>query len=139
MTYFVVIDTNVLVSALLSKHANASTVQVLNALFSGTIIPVFNNEILLEYENVLHRPKFKFPESDIQNLLNTLRKHGLFTEQFYTGIKLPDPKDLVFYEVVMAKQNENAHLVTGNIKHFPKEPFIVTPNELLEIIQKKQS
>ena len=71
-------------------------------------------------------------------MLNTIRTYGLFTEQLYTGIKLPDPKDLVFYEVVMAKQEENAHLVTGNIKHFPKKPFIVTPNELLEIIKKQE-
>ena len=34
----------------------------------------------------------------------------------------------------ITKRDENAHLVTGNIKHFPKEPFIVTPNELLDII-----
>lgn len=134
MTYLVVIDTNVLVSSLLSKHKDASTVQIINAVFSGTIIPVFNNEILLEYYNVLHRPKFGFAEDDIQNLLNAIREHGVFTEQLTTRVDLPDPKDIVFYEVVMAKRDENAHLVTGNIKHFPKEPFIVTPNELLDII-----
>ncbi len=135
MSYLVVIDTNVLVSALLSKHADASTVQVINAVFSKTITPVFNNEILMEYHNVLHRPKFKFPEKDIENLLNTIRNYGIFTEQLTTGDILPDPKDLVFYEVVMAKQDENAYLVTGNIKHFPKKTFIVTPNELLELIK----
>ena len=46
MNYLVVIDTNVLISALLSKHSDAATVQVLNAVFDGTIIPVFNDEIL---------------------------------------------------------------------------------------------
>ena len=35
----------------------------------------------------------------------------------------------------MAKQNENAYLVTGNSKHFPKKPFIVTANELLDIMK----
>lgn len=49
---------------------------------------------------------------------------------------MPDPKDLVFYEVCMAKRNEDSMLVTGNIKHFPIKPYIVTPNELLEIINK---
>lgn len=92
------------------------------------LMPKFNN-------NVLHRPKFHFQESDIQNLLQTIRTHGIFTERLFTGMELPDPKDLVFYEVVMAKREKDAHLVTGNIKHFPKEPFIVTPNELLEIIK----
>jgi hypothetical protein len=50
-------------------------------------------------------------------------------------IGLPDPKDQVFYEVVMEKRkNEVSYLVTGNIKHFPKKPFIVTPREMLDII-----
>ncbi len=135
MNYLVVIDTNVLISALLSKHSDAATVQVLNAVFDGTIIPVFNDEILAEYDNVLHRPKFKFPDSSIQLLLETIQTYGIFTKQLITNEILPDPKDLVFYEVVMAKQDENAYLVTGNSKRFPKKPFIVTPNELLAIIK----
>ena len=135
MNYLVVIDTNVLISALLSKHSDAATVQVLNAVFDGTIIPVFNDEILAEYDNVLHRPKFKLPDANIQLLLDTIKTYGVFAEQLITNEILPDPKDLVFYEVVMAKQDENAYLVTGNSKHFPKKPFIVTPNELLDIMK----
>lgn len=135
MKYLVVIDTNVLISALLSKHRDAATVQVLDSVFDGVIIPVFNDEILAEYDNVLHRPKFKFEDSIIQLLLNAIRTHGIFTEKLITHEVLPDPKDLVFYEVVMAKQEENAYLLTGNGKHFPQKPFIVTPNELLTIIR----
>ena len=135
MNYLVVIDTNVLISALLSKHSDAATVQVLNAVFDGTIIPVFNDEIFAEYDNVLHRPKFKFPDANIQLLLDTIKTYGVFAKQLITNEILPDPKDLVFYEVVMAKQDENAYLVTGNSKHFPKKPFIVTPNELLDIMK----
>lgn len=135
MNYLVVIDTNVLISALLSKHSDAATVQVLNAVFDGTIIPVFNDEILAEYDNVLHRPKFKFLDANIQLLLDTIKTYGVFAKQLITNEILPDPKDLVFYEVVMAKQDENAYLVTGNSKHFPKKPFIVTPNELLDIMK----
>ena len=126
MNYLVVIDTNVLISALLSKHNDAATVRV--------IIPVFNEEILSEYDNVLHRPKFKFPDASIRVLLDAIKTYGVFTKQLITGEILPDPKDLVFYEVVMAKRDENAYLVTGNGKHFPKKPFVVTPNELLSII-----
>jgi len=135
MNYLVVIDTNVLISALLSKHSDAATVQVLNAVFDGTIIPVFNDEILAEYDNVLHRPKFKFSDTNIQLLLDTIKTYGVFVKQLITNEILPDPKDLVFYEVVMAKQDENAYLVTGNSKHFPKKPCIVTPNELLDIMK----
>lgn len=135
MNYLVVIDTNVLISALLSKHSDAATVQVLNAVFDGTIIPVFNDEILAEYDNVLHRPKFKFSDTNIQLLLDTIKTYGVFAKQLITNEILPDPKDLVFYEVVMEKQDENAYLVTGNSKHFPKKPFIFTPNELLDIMK----
>ena len=73
MNYLVVIDTNVLISALLSKHSDAATVQVLNAVFDGTIIPVFNDEILAEYYNVLHSTKFKIPDAKIQLLLYTIK------------------------------------------------------------------
>ena len=106
MNYFVVIDTNVLVSALLSRHDDAATVQIMNAFFDGLIIPVFNDEILTEYDNVLHRPKFKFADDAIQLLLGAIRTQGLFVEQLDSGIELPDPKDLVFYEVVLASQKK---------------------------------
>ena len=44
-------------------------------------------------------------------------------------------KDLPFYEVVMEKrQTDDAYLVTGNQKHFPNRTFIVTPKEMLDIL-----
>ena len=47
----------------------------------------------------------------------------------------PILKDTVFYEIVMEKRKtEDAYLVTGNIKHFPSEPFIVTPREMMTMI-----
>ena len=134
MKFMVVIDTNVLVSALLSKHDDAATVQILNLVFDGTIIPVYNAEILDEYCNVLHIKKCKFTSENIQTVLDVIKIYGIFTVQTITNTELPDPKDLVFYEVVMSKKDCGAYLVTGNSKHFPIEPFIVTPNELLKII-----
>ena len=60
--------------------------------------------------------------------------NGIYAERLTTNELLPDPKDLVFYEVCIAKREEDSMLVTGNMKHFPAKPFIVTPNELSEII-----
>ena len=134
MQYFVVVDTNIIVSALLSKHENASTVQVINALYDDKFTPIFNDEILAEYDDVLHRKKFHFPEPAIQATLNYFKKYGVYVDRINTNENLPDPKDLVFYEVCMAKREQDSMLVTGNMKHFPQKPFIVTPNELLEII-----
>lgn len=137
MQNLVVIDTNVIVSALLSKHSDASTVQVINALLDGRITPIYNDEILAEYNEVLHRKKFHFPESTIQATLHYLQKYGIYADRLSTNENLPDPKDLVFYEVCMAKRDEDSMLVTGNMKHFPAKPFIVTPGELLKIINNK--
>ena len=54
-----------------------------------------------------------------------------------TGAVLPDMKDLPFYEVVMEKREDDAYLVTGNLKHFPVKPFIITARQMLEILDRK--
>lgn len=134
MTCYAVIDTNVLVSALLSSHDDAATVLVVGKLFSGEVIPLFSDEILGEYSEVLRRPKFHFPEKIVRQLLQTIEKYGERVIAAPTGELLPDMKDLPFYEVVIEKQENAAYLVTGNIKHFPKKPFIVTAKEFLDIL-----
>ncbi|MGM9552519.1 MAG: putative toxin-antitoxin system toxin component, PIN family [Clostridia bacterium] len=134
MKCYAVIDTNVLVSALLSSHNDAATVQVVDKMFSQEIIPLYSTEIIDEYDNVLHRKKFKFSEETIQILLSVIEQFGVLVEPTASGEILPDMKDLPFYEVVLEKQTEDAYLITGNIKHFPKKPFVVTPNQLLEIL-----
>lgn len=108
--------------------------KVLDALFCGKIIPIFNDEIISEYFEVLHRPKFHFSEQLITTVLRSITDNGVQSDRLDTGEELPDPKDLVFYEVVMAKQKDGAMLVTGNMRHFPIRPFIVTPKEMVEIL-----
>ena len=136
MVYYAVIDTNVLVSALLSSHDDTATVLILNKLFSGEVIPLFNKEILEEYNDVLHRPKFHFSEDRIYLLLETIKKYGEYVVSSPTGEILSDIKDLPFYEIVVEKYN--AYLITGNMKHFPVKPFIVTPKEFLDILKKNK-
>ena len=70
---FAVIDTNVLVSALLSRFKDSSTVQLLQLLILGEITPIYNDEILAEYQNVLMRPKFDFPETLIRETLEVIQ------------------------------------------------------------------
>ncbi len=69
-------------------------------------------------------------------LLQTIEKYGERIVATPTGTLLPDMKDLPFYEVVVEKQDDNAYLVTGNMKHFPSKPFIVTAKEFLDILDK---
>ena len=133
MKYFAVLDTNVIVSALLGK--NSIPAKILDEALSGSIIPLFDNAILDEYEDVLHRKKFPFMPSDIRNMINALQKRGIRVEAGSINLVLPDLDDVVFYAVVMEKRKEeNAYLITGTQKHFPKEPFVVTPREMLAII-----
>ena len=134
MICYAVIDTNVLVSALLSSKDDTATVQVLAKVISGEIIPVYSNVITKEYREVLSRKKFGFSGEMIEYLLSAIEKYGILVDPSPSGIVLPDMKDVPFYEVVLEKRDDDAYLVTGNIRHFPKEPCIVTPRELLDIL-----
>ena len=63
---YAVIDTNIFVSAFITKNATASTRRVINSLFAGKIKPLYNDEIIEEYSEVLHRSKFHLADKDIQ-------------------------------------------------------------------------
>ena len=103
-------------------------------MISGEIIPVYSNVITKEYREVLSRKKFGFSGETIEYLLSAVEKYGIQVDPAPSGITLPDMKDVPFYEVVLERRDDSAYLVTGNIKHFPKEPHIVTPRELLDIL-----
>lgn len=64
MKFYAVTDTNVIVSALLAKHPDSAPVQVIEQVFDRVIVPMFNDEILSEYKEVLKRPKFLFAERE---------------------------------------------------------------------------
>lgn len=130
---YAVIDTNVFVSALLSRHPDSATVQVVNALLKHGICPLYSQEIIVEYKDVLHRDKFRFPIEAIDYIINAVQDYGISAERVISSEIFPDPKDIVFYEVALSK--DDAYLVTGNIKHFPKTPIVVTPVEMLEILK----
>ncbi|MDO5422868.1 MAG: putative toxin-antitoxin system toxin component, PIN family [Eubacteriales bacterium] len=131
-----VVDTNVLVSALLSKKDDAATVRVLRAMLSGRFTPLYHAEILEEYEEVLHRPKFHLSEDLIRTVLSAVKRYGIEVFPQPTGEILIDLDDLIFYEVAMEKREDGAYLVTGNQKHYPVRDFIVTPAEMMEILEK---
>ena len=135
MEYYAVIDTNVLISALLSKKEDSATIKVLDAVFEGKIIPLYHQDILAEYDEVLHREKFHLQEKVIQTVLEAVRQYGVEVFPQPTGAVLIDMDDLVFYEVAMEKREDNAYLVTGNQKHYPFRDYIVTPAEMMQIIE----
>ena len=130
---YAVIDTNVIVSAYITKNLQASTSRVWAAVLQGKIIPVYSDEIIDEYIEVLHRRKFDIPEHLIKCAIDRVLMNGIHGERIPTVEHFPDPKDIVFYEVAMSK--EDAYLVTGNKKHFPNKPIVVTPAEMVEILK----
>ncbi len=137
MKYYAILDTNVLVSAML-KSGSVPDQLAAEAMY-GDIIPVLNDEILAEYEDVLRRPKFKFDERTVRVFLEELKRRAVFIDAGPIDEILPDPKDIVFYAVLMEKRKEDdAYLVTGNLKHFPLKTYIVTPKEMLDILSEGQ-
>lgn len=136
MKIHAVIDTNVLISALISKKKDSATVLLLEKLFDGVLTPVYNHEILKEYMEVMNRTKFYLDQNDIVQLLNTIIESGVQSERIKTDLFFPDKKDIVFYEVALSVNG--TYLITGNTKHFPTTPIVVTPAEMLRIIESEQ-
>lgn len=132
---YAVIDTNVLVSALLSRHSDSSTVQVIRAVFESHICPLYNEEIIAEYEDVLSRDKFHFPAKTREAIVSAVKELGIDSSRIHSTEFFSDSKDVVFYEVALSK--DDAYLVTGNTKHFPKSPIVVTPTEMIQILSKQ--
>ena len=96
---YAVIDTNVIVAALLTHNPMVATAKVLDFLSEGRIAPVYNEEIMNEYQDVLHRKKFHFKEDKIQMVLNYIRHYGIHSDRIPYAGNMPDEKDRPFYEV----------------------------------------
>ena len=123
----VVIDTNVLVSAFWSK--NGAPAKVVSMVLTGTLIPCFDYRILCEYRDVLQRPKFGFSQGQINALLDWFEAYGQSVIAKPIDIPFSDTADKKFYEVAKFC---GATLITGNLKHFPKDPQVVSVAEFLE-------
>lgn len=135
---FAVVDTNVLVSALISKSIDSNPMKVFRAIVTEQIVPLYNDEILLqEYQSVLSREKFHLDKTLIETVLKAIVTDGLCLDRTpAVDVEFSDPKDVVFYEIVLSK--EDSYLITGNIKHFPIRPFVVTPAEIVRVLESKQ-
>lgn len=112
----VVLDTNILVSALLSPFGTPA--QVLNIILAGEAALVYDDRILAEYGDVLKRRKFGFDQGLIASLLGYVVHEGLAVSALPVPVSLPDPDDLPFLEVASVAR---ALLVTGNLRHFPPD------------------
>ena len=144
MKYYAIIDTNVIISALIKETIDSNSKQqtnprkILDFIKNGTIIPFINSRIIAEYIFVLTRNKFHFNKDIVFDVIDLFIEKSLFANCHDLEFGLPDKNDVVFYAVtISAREETDAYLVTGNIKDFPREPYVVSPKEMIDIIESK--
>ena len=79
MTYYAVVDTNVLVSSMLK--ADSIPGKILNLIKGETIIPLINEEIVNEYIEVLTRNKFDLNLKEIEESIGLFKAKGIYLER----------------------------------------------------------
>ena len=133
----IVLDTNVLVSGLLTPFGPSG--EIVRMVSAGKLILYIDARILLEYNEVLQRPKFKFNNDHINTLISFIRHNGQFVSALPLKSSLPDPDDEPFLEVAIAGNVRS--LITGNIVHYPSSHReginILSPSEFLGYYRKE--
>lgn len=137
MKYLSVIDTNIIISSLLSKQKDSSVNKVMNYIKEEEIVPLYCDEILNEYKDVLNRKEFDFPSHVIGSILNFIKEVGVKIIPVKPNEILIDTKDQIFYDTCLTKRDNNSYLITGNLKHFPIRNFIVSAKDMIDIINHK--
>ena len=122
-----VLDTNVLVSALWSR--DGSPARVVGMVLAGDVVPCYDYRIMCEYQEVLRRPKFRFSDGEVTSLLGWFEAYGRSVLAKPCGGTFSDEEDRKFFEVA---KTCDAALVTGNLKHFPKDPLVMSVADFLE-------
>ena len=126
-----VIDTNVLVSGLIATQGNPA--QIVNSFRERKFSLFYSIEIFEEYRDVLHRKKLGLDTVSVEILLDEVRRIGFSVISNVSDILLIDEDDRIFYDTA---RSNGALLVTGNIKHYPHEPFITTPAAFVKVLHK---
>lgn len=134
----VVIDTNVIVSGLISPFGSSG--EIIRMVASGDLQLCYDARILSEYQDVLVRKKFPFDQIRVGDLLEQIKACGYVATGKPIAKRLPDINDEPFLEVAFGGRAE--YLVTGNLKHYPanrrKGMLIVSPSEFIEIYRRKK-
>ena len=130
----IVLDTNVLVSGILSP--NGPPAAVLRTLLTERVTLCFDERIVSEYRDVLTRTRFWFERELVEELIEFIEAAGSPTLAPPLAVTLPDPWDQMFIEVAVPSHAE--FLVTGNRRHFPQTARsgvrVVSPREFLDVL-----
>ncbi len=112
----VVIDTNVLISALLQPQGLPAQVLLMSVPGRAARLCV-SGEVYAEYEEVIRRPRFKRSESEIADTLRAIREIGIWVKPSHKVRACIDPDDDVFLECAQAARAH--YIVTGQCERFP--------------------
>jgi putative PIN family toxin of toxin-antitoxin system len=126
----VVIDTNIIISAIISPHGNPA--KVLRLALDSNIHPFCCTQILSEYDEVLCRPKFNHNPEYKELIFIRIKETWTFIEPITSDIPMLDETDRPFYDTA---RNTGAILITGNKKHYPDESFIMTPSDFMVLFE----
>jgi len=129
---YAVIDTNVLVSALITHNPEAATAKVVRLLLEQEFVPLYDADIIAEYEDVLYRAKFPILKETADALISFIIENGIEASRGIFDEPMPDEEDRVFYEVSLSQ--EDSFLVTGNLKHYPTSPHVIAPADFINLI-----
>jgi len=125
----IVIDTNVFISSILSK--NSPPAKIMNLVSDQKLTLIYNLIILNEYKIVLSYDKFKIANEKQKLIIDEIINLGLINEPAKSTIVFSNESNRIFYDTA---KNNNALLITGNIRHFPDEPFIMKPVDFASYI-----
>jgi putative PIN family toxin of toxin-antitoxin system len=128
-TQNIVLDTNILVSALMSPKGKPA--QIHKMFMKRSITLIVSQGIIDEYIDVLHRVYLHLDLNDVGILLAAIDKFAKKFDIIPSTDYMIDEDDRVFYDTA---RMADAYLITGNKKHFPDKPNIITPAEFLSLI-----
>jgi putative PIN family toxin of toxin-antitoxin system len=123
----VVLDTNIIVSAAISSKGIPS--KITSLVSGGELTLFYSKEILEEYDRVLSYDRLDIPEPIKNKILSGIQSEGTMVNPKVSDFPMPDESDRFFYD---AAKHTGSILITGNMKHYPSEDFIMTPADFFE-------
>ena len=123
----VVLDTNIIISAALVSLGKPA--RIIELISDDKLELIYNDSILNEYEDVLSRERLGFSIEAQRTAIDMIVDKGTLVDANVSTTPMIDEDDRVFYDTAITA---NATLITGNKKHFPAEPMIMTPSEFLD-------
>lgn len=128
----IVIDTNIIVSAVLSPQGNPA--RVFQFILDNHDVQLYYNVVILaEYEKVLAYERLNISAEKQRIYLDAIKDIGKTINPAKSEIVMPDESDRIFYDTAKFC---NGYLITGNAKHYPDEPFIFSPTQFIDLFER---